>query len=224
VAHPPVLKIPLLRGVSREKLQPALESARELRAARGALIMRQGQRVPGLFAILSGSVKMRLPHAHGDELVTALLGPGDTFGEAPALLRRPAKLDAVALTDATLTVLDPDAVLALLETDVRFARNLTTLLAGHMDELLSQIAAGMMRSAQRLASYLDSLAEPSQTPGQWTARLPVSKTLVAAQLGVKKETLSRLLKQLATHGVISVARREITILDREGLARLSASG
>jgi CRP-like cAMP-binding protein len=54
-------------------------------------------------------------------------------------------------------------------------------------------------------------------------RLPVSKTLVAARLGVKKETLSRLLRQFAAEGVIEVSRREISILDREALVKLSSS-
>jgi CRP-like cAMP-binding protein len=49
--------------------------------------------------------------------------------------------------------------------------------------------------------------------------LPTTKTVVAARLGVKKETLSRLLRVLAQRGLISVAQRNISILDR---ARLSA--
>jgi Mn-dependent DtxR family transcriptional regulator len=52
-----------------------------------------------------------------------------------------------------------------------------------------------------------------------SVRLPVSKTLVAARLGVKKETLSRLLHQLAADGVIAVERRDVRILDA---ARLSS--
>jgi CRP-like cAMP-binding protein len=40
---------------------------------------------------------------------------------------------------------------------------------------------------------------------------------------VKKETLSRLLRQFAAEGVIEVSRREISILDPDALARLSSS-
>ena len=50
-------------------------------------------------------------------------------------------------------------------------------------------------------------------------RLPATKTTVAARLGVKKETLSRMLRQLAAGGVVQVAGREIAILDRAALAR-----
>jgi CRP-like cAMP-binding protein len=79
----------------------------------------------------------------------------------------------------------------------------------------------MLPSLQRLAVYLDSIAEPAEAPGTWVARLPVSKTLVAARLDIKKETLSRLLRQLAARGLISVARREIRILDRAALAAVT---
>ena len=34
---------------------------------------------------------------------------------------------------------------------------------------------------------------------------------------MKKETLSRLLRQLASRGLIEVSRREVAILDRAGL-------
>jgi CRP-like cAMP-binding protein len=49
-------------------------------------------------------------------------------------------------------------------------------------------------------------------------RLPVSKTVVAGILGVKKETLSRLLRDLSERRLIAVSRRDITILDRAQLA------
>ena len=48
----------------------------------------------------------------------------------------------------------------------------------------------------------------------------MSKTLVAARLGMKKETLSRLLRRLAADGLIEVSRREIAILDRAALTRV----
>jgi CRP-like cAMP-binding protein len=41
--------------------------------------------------------------------------------------------------------------------------------------------------------------------------------VVAALVGVKKETLSRLLRDLSERRLIAVSRRDITILDREQL-------
>jgi CRP/FNR family transcriptional regulator len=52
-------------------------------------------------------------------------------------------------------------------------------------------------------------------------RLPATKTAIAARLGVTRETLSRLLRELATRGLIEVARNEIMIFDRARLAELA---
>jgi CRP-like cAMP-binding protein len=43
--------------------------------------------------------------------------------------------------------------------------------------------------------------------------LPVSKTVVAARLGLKKETLSRLLQKFSSAGLIAVSHRDIAILN-----------
>ena len=76
---------------------------------------------------------------------------------------------------------------------------------------------------QRLACYLDSLAEPNGLPGSWIARLPATKTTVAARLGVKKETLSRMLRELANQGLIAVAGLEVSIIDRARLAQITGA-
>jgi CRP-like cAMP-binding protein len=88
---------------------------------------------------------------------------------------------------------------------------------------MTEFEHSMLPTLQRLAAYLDSIAEPTPAPQVWTARLPVSKTVVAARLGMKKETLSRLLQRLVRRGLIAVAQRDITILDRAGLAQASSS-
>jgi hypothetical protein len=52
---------------------------------------------------------------------------------------------------------------------------------------VAELEIGRLRSAQRLAAYLDSIAEPAGEPAVLAVRLAVSKTLVAARLGIKKE-------------------------------------
>jgi CRP/FNR family transcriptional activator FtrB len=98
------------------------------------------------------------------------------------------------------------------------------LLAERMLDLLDEIEASELRpAAERLATYLLSLAQPAAADGSLTARLPATKTLIAARLGMKKETLSRLLHDLAGRRLIAVLRQEISILDA-GALRAVARG
>jgi len=79
-------------------------------------------------------------------------------------------------------------------------------------------AATTQRGAQRLAGYLESLQRKNGT-----VQLPVSKTVVAALLGMKKETLSRLFRQFSSDGLIGMTRREIAILDPQRLSACASS-
>ena len=186
---------------------------------RGEVVVRHQARPAGIYAVADGSVKLVLRAARGEPRVLRLVTAGQTFGEAHALIARPSDFDALAVTQCKLVVIPIDAVLQLAERDARFARNLMMTLAQRWVDLLrAHEAATTQRSAQRLASYLEALAGPNGSPGRTVIALPVTKTMVAAQLGVKKETLSRLLRQFSARGLIEVSRREIAILDRAALA------
>lgn len=208
--------LPLMQGVSRSVVRQLSTQSKLVMARRGELVMRRGERVPGVFALAYGSVKKRFPRAGGGELVFALVRPGETFAEAPALLGLGSKTDAVALADSMLVVINPACVSIHMQGDPRFARNFALALARRLDEMMVELERGMLPALQRLALYVDSIAERDGV-----ARLPVSKTLLAARLDIKKETLSRLLRELADRGLVSVVRREIRILDRCGLAAVN---
>lgn len=215
-------RLDLCEGVGAQTVRQLALQARMLRVARGEAVVRRGERPEGVFTVLRGVLKTRLKHAQGDEVILTLLAPGATVGVAASVLEHPAKFDLVALEESVLMVVGAPAFMAQMARDPRLARNAASHLASKAHLLVSQFETTMLPTLQRLAAYLESLAEPTAAPGVWSARLPVSKTAVAARLGMKKETLSRLLQRLARRGVIAVAQREITILDRARLAESSS--
>ena len=190
-------------------------------APRGALVASRGIRLPGLTIVGCGTLKLLLRRADGEERVVRLVHAGQAFGESASLLGRPCPYYARALTECKLVVIPAAVVLGLMELDGRFARRIALMLAERNFELLSELeSATTQRGAERLATYLESLAG-EKAHGGTTVNLPMSKTLVAARLGIKKETLSRLLRQFIADGVIAVEQREIAILDRARLTGLA---
>jgi len=191
-----------------------------LAARRGEIIARRGAPLSGVIVVSAGTVKLSLRNAEGEERVLRIVGAGQAFGEPTALLGKPCLYDAVALTDASLCSVPAPAIFGLLARDKRFARFIVLALAERSYTILSEFeAATTQRGAQRLAGYLESL----RNGGATRVHLPVSKTVVAALLGMKKETLSRLLHQFSVEGIIGVARRDIAILDANRLAAAARS-
>ena len=211
-------KLALFRGVPLPDVARVARQARVQRVPDGEALVRRGGQLPGLCVLTSGALKFALPVPERSERVLGLVSGCGTFGEAAALLRRPSSLDIVALADSALLVLPLPAVESLAAATPRFARNLLELLAGRALELQAELEAGVLqRAPQRLAAYLASLAPAGAGQEPATFELPVSKTLLAAILGIKKETLSRLLRDLVERGVIAVSRRRVTVIDRDRL-------
>lgn len=216
-------RLRIFREVAPANLAPLIKQSWVLAAPRATTFAERGTQLPGVFGIAYGSVKLSLRGQDGEERVLRLVSAGQTFGEATSLLGRACRSEAIALTDSKLVVIPAVAIFNLMDRDARFARAVTLMLAERAVELLGEVESAMQRGAQRLACYLGSLPEAGDGNGHSLVQLPVSKTLVAARLGVKKETLSRLLRQFAADGLIEVSRRDIAILDRDRLSQLSSS-
>lgn len=216
-----IANLPLFWGVPPPRLAGLARHCWVLASARGTTLAERGARLPGVLALAYGSVKLVLRRRDGAERVVRMVAARQTFGEALALLGRSSPYYAVALQDSKLVVIPTAAVLALVEADARFARGLLTAIAERNLQLHAELeAATLLTGTQRLASYLHDLAGNGGSP-QRTVRLPFSKTLVASRLGLKKETLSRLLRDLTERKVIEVARSDIAILEPTQLGELA---
>ncbi len=206
--------LPMFRHTPAATLASLARKSRTLHMPRGSIIARRGEELPGLMAVAYGLVKLSL-RGEVSEKVLRLVGPGETFGEAVLFLQKPLPVDISALSDTLIVVVPADPLISMIDTEPGFARALLAAMSQRLHALVTDFeAATVHRATERLAAYLLSLVEPG---GPLTATLPASKTVIAARLGITKETLSRLLRRFAQEGLIAVGRRQITLLDRERL-------
>lgn len=214
-------KLPLFQQVSRLHFAQVVHNARTLHFQRGQFVVQRGERVPGLLAVAYGMVKLALRSASGTERVLRLVGPSQTFGEVALFRQQPLPLDAVAVVDTGLVLVPAATLLELIDTDAHFARGLVASLCQLIHAMVSDFEAATMHGAtERLAAYLESLAG---SPEAASVTLPAAKKLIAARLGMTKETFSRALRELAQAGLVSVAGRNVALLDRARLARVGHS-
>ncbi len=87
---------PLFAELSREHLTEIARAATLLEVARGARVVSRGESADALYAIVTGSVRVRL--AGGD----VILGEGDVFGESALLTDGTRNADVIAESGSTL--------------------------------------------------------------------------------------------------------------------------
>lgn len=211
--------LPMFRRTPRAHVAELARRAHARQYRAGAPILRRGERVPGLMAVRYGLVKIavrgRVEHPD-TERVIRLAGAGESFGEAALVLNEALPVDVTALADTALVVVPAEPLLALFEADPRFARGLLATVCSRLQMIVADFEAATVHGArERLAAYLCSLA----AAGAGTAQLPTAKSVVAARLGMTKETLSRLLRAFIDEGLVRVAGRQIRVLDPERLVQ-----
>lgn len=216
---------PMLRGLPPAELRALAQRCWSVCVNRGAVLAESGARLPGIYALAYGSVKLALRNGGSELRLLRVVSARETFGEGAALLGRPAPYEAAALAETRAVVIPTAAVIELIERDARLASGLVMAFAERELQLWREMQSAMLLTgAQRLGAYLEELAGAARTPGPCTVDLPFSKTVLASRLGLKKETLSRLLRQFADAGLIRMRQREIAILDPGRLRRLGSAG
>lgn len=217
-----VSRVPIFQGLTREEQLRVAEFVRPVHVAKGETVYSPGQSVSRLLVMHSGQLKVSHAAANGQEQILRTVTDGDVVGERAFLTGHLPNDLVVALEDSRMCVFDHTDLSALLrdypDVGLRMLRTLSDRLAS-VERLLAAITSSDVSA--RIAAYLLDLPG-SIRDGVPTVWLPLAKYEIASYLGTTPETLSRRLAALAASGVIELhGRREVTILDIDGLERVA---
>ncbi len=214
----------LFRLVDRPTLDTLAESLRRRRYKRDQVIFYQGDPGESLFVIESGAVKIVLASPDGDEekAIIATLGPGEFFGELALLDGAPHSATAVALEATDALVLRREAFLQMIDTQAGLRRALLEALTaelrrltGHVEELHFLDLPG------RLAMRLVRMASEAAPGVQKDVRMdwPYTQAELAAMIGGTRQSVNRLLADMASRDLVRFERDSVLIPDVSRLAR-----
>ena len=182
---------------------------------RGENLFVQGSPATSLFMVLDGLVKLSRLSATGEEVVVAVYGRGESFGEAVAMRggKYPVTVDAVE--ESCLFQITAQTIAARIRDRPELAMAMLASTYRHLHELVHDIEDMKGHTgAQRLAAFLIALSPRLDGPSRFV--LPYDKSLIAARLGMKPESLSRSIASLRGQGV-SVQGGKVEV---EDMARL----
>ena len=216
-------KVPLFAGLTSEALTAIAAQSRVSRIPRNTTLFSQGDAAKVLYVLMEGQVAlMAAVEGGGDETMLEILNSGESFIAAALLTGKPYLMSAVTLTPARIMEIPRESLLASIRGNPDLALAMLASLSRHFRLLIQEVKDLKLKSAsQRLALYLMGLTPRRR--GTVSLRLPHNKSLIAARVGVRPETLSRAFAQLKVHGV-SVKGHAVVIADLGQLGRFCHEG
>ena len=183
---------------------------------KGQMILLEESTGETFFIITSGTVKVTRLSDDGREVILALLGESDFFGEMSLLDGEGRSANIVANEDAEVMTLSRRDFLEYLETYPKIAIALLEELAVRIRKSDQQIESlSLSDSEQRIGITLIRLAEESGTIKRgdvMVQNLPYQQD-IANMAGTSRETVSRTLKLLEDKKLVKRNGSDITIFN-----------
>ncbi len=185
----------------------------------GEIVSKSEEMGCSLFLVASGRVQLYRITPDGRRFVIATLGPGSLFGEDSLLGGDTPDTYAVALEPCTIWTMPRQEALELSSREAMFGFGLIQAMGQRLMEAenrLEQMAYSTISA--RLAALLLELGS-----GEEENVVRATHQELADMLGTWRETISKTLQDFRRRGLVASGRRQLTLLDREGL-ELEAGG
>lgn len=214
--------------LARVRLFTALDEGARQRLAGAAFIRRvaenqilfvTGEPSDHLYVVRSGRLRVLTTSIHGEQFVLSTVGPGRAIGELSLLDRRPRSADVVAAELSELIALPADIARSVLESDPRAVLAAACELAAQVRRLTGTMGdLVFLDLPRRVAKLLLSRAR-TRSDGKAVSDLGASQSIVAAQLGVSRQSVNKALSGLARHAWIELDGRSVVLRDPAALQR-----
>lgn len=193
--------------------------------AKGQMILLEEAMGETFFVIANGSVKITRLSDDGREVILAMLGEGDFFGEMSLLDGEGRSANVVALDDAQVLTLSRNDFLDILQTFPKIAISLLEELARRLRKSDQQIESLSLSDVEhRIGMTLIRLSEELGKIKNGNVNihdLPYQQD-IANMAGTSRETVSRTLSLLEEKGLVTREGRTLTIFDYSAFCRAFA--
>ncbi len=215
--------IPLLRSLDAATRQSLEQRCRWQRyGAHDEIISRENDS-RDVYFIISGRVRVVNHSLSGREIAFHEMDAGEYFGELAAIDERPRSATVLALNDALLAAVSPDTFINLLhdhpEMAIEVLRELAQFVRVSTDRIMELSTLG---AHNRVHSEILREARALATEGDNSARIspiPVHAD-IASRVSTTRETVARVLSELAKQGLVTREKNALVVHDLEQLEKI----
>jgi CRP-like cAMP-binding protein len=187
------------------------------RFPRGCTFVLQGSRMPHMYYLVRGKVKVEQSVISGKSILFGFSGQGSWLGDLELFS------DAEVAHSTVSTVTELETIRFSLDTMRAYIKSRPVVTEMFARSLARKMWANSKTSTvnllyplrDRYAAYLYEMSTDS-------TELPIALETSAGLLGAGERQLQRVLRDLAEAGLVARSGRTLTVLDRDGLQRIAS--
>ncbi|MEM7477287.1 MAG: Crp/Fnr family transcriptional regulator [Planctomycetota bacterium] len=211
----------LFQRLNERQLEFLEQKARIKEFPKGASVYLPSDLADGTFLVAKGRIRIGSTTPEGKHCILGFVEPGEVFGELALVDGGTREERAEAAVASTLVVLPSDHVKALMEHSANLSLGVSKLIGMRRKRIERRLRSLLFRNNRdRLTHLLLELAEQygnATTSGiELTIRL--SHQDLAAIIGATRETVTTLLGEMQSEGLLIIKRQRLILADLAKLA------
>ena len=217
-----LLRVRLLQNLSSEAITSLERRSHWRRYARNEQILDRDSESRDVFLIVEGSVEVVNYSLSGREVAFGHVAQGGYFGELSAIDGGRRSANIVAIEDSLVLVVPPDVFTEILTHNPQAAMQVLRRLAHIIrtaDDRIMDLST--LKAVQRVYVELVRLSEEDEKTGQWLVRPLPTQRDIARRASTSRETVARVLGQLARAEIVERKGRTLHIYDKERLTEMT---
>ncbi|WP_424968241.1 Crp/Fnr family transcriptional regulator [Dinoroseobacter sp. S375] len=209
-----------LSGRTPEVQARILEGGRLRSFAPGETVYRVGDTSEGLYGLARGNVTIAIPNTIGSEHTIYQATPGFWIGDLALFSKQRRLVTVLAVSEVEVYFIPQPKLAALVRDEPGMLREFYALSHVNMELQLNILAnLSIPNSEKRIAAFLLYSNSVQAEPGAW---LETPQDRLATMTALSLPTVQRLVKRLASLGLIEIGYGRIRVQDAEALARYAA--
>ncbi len=163
-----------------------------------------------LYYIISGEIEVYSELIDGSDIYVSTLSNNDCFGLSNLFTNKEIKTKLICSKNAEIIIFSKDTLIQMLQKDFGLLEQLITYYNIKIDFLLSRLSELCIQSARKkLAQYI--------LKNSYRKMMNIDK--LALYLGISRASLFRELSYLKSNNYIQISKKNIIILDLDGLKK-----
>ncbi|HLS57754.1 MAG TPA: cyclic nucleotide-binding domain-containing protein [Zeimonas sp.] len=194
-------RVPLLSSLNEQQLETLAAGSARRNFPKGRTIVSEGEPSQSLYILLSGRAKVQRSDSEGKEVILAVLGSGDFFGEMSLIDDAPRSASVITLESCDFMAINKDSFKSMLMQSNEMCMAVMKGLVRRLREADKKIETlALLDVYGRVARVLLDFSE--FVNGERVVKNKLPRQEIAKMIGASREMVSRVMKGLEIDGYI----------------------